>query len=80
MSLKQDNLSISVQAGRGNNDAYYSDDFDKDKNCEQEEKILKLVDEVCVPSKIAFCVSQVRDGLPDHMFPKYRHCLDGGGF
>ena len=47
MSLKQDNLSISVQAGRGNNDAYYSDAFDEHKNCEQEEKIHKLQNEVC---------------------------------
>ena len=63
MSLKQDNLSISVQAGRDADDAYWMDtDFDRHKNCEQEEKIIKLQNEVCVPSKIVFSVSQVRDG------------------
>ena len=50
--------AFSVQAGRGNDD-YWSEDFDKNKNCEQEEKITKLINEVGMPSKIVFCASQV---------------------
>ena len=29
--------------------------------------------------KYFFCRFLLRDGIPDHLFPKYRHCLDGGG-
>ena len=36
---------FSVQAGRGNDD-YWAEDFDKNKNCQQEEKIAKLKSEV----------------------------------
>ena len=50
--LKQDLKSLSkilflfpVQAGRGNDD-YWAEDFDKNKNCQQEEKIAKLKSEV----------------------------------
>ena len=50
--------AFSVQGGRGNDD-YWSEEFDKNKNCEQEEKITKLINEVGVPSKKIFCASQV---------------------
>ena len=48
-----------VQAGRGANEDYWDEDFDYNKNCEQEEKITKLINEVGVPSKKVFCASQV---------------------
>ena len=30
-------------------------------------------------TKLVISASSVRDGMPYHSFPKYRHCLDGGG-
>ena len=50
---------FSVQAGRGAIDDYWDEDFDDNKNCEQEEKMTKLINEVGVPLKISFCASQV---------------------
>ena len=41
--------TFSVQAGRAGSDAYWSEDFDTIKNCEQEKKIDKLINEVGVP-------------------------------
>ena len=47
--LKQDLVFLfSVQVGRGGEDDYWGEDFDQNKNCEQEEKIDKLFDEVGV--------------------------------
>ena len=43
---------FSVQAGRGMDDDYWVGDFDKDKNCQQEKKIEKLINEVGVPSQV----------------------------
>ena len=40
---------FSVQAGRGANEDYWDEDFDDNKNCEQEKKIDKLINEVGVP-------------------------------
>ena len=40
-------------------DDYWDEDFDNNKNCEQEEKISKLINEVGVPSKKIFCASHV---------------------
>ena len=46
---KQDLVFLfSVQAGRGGDDDYWGEGFDQNKNCEQEEKIDKLFDEVGV--------------------------------
>ena len=39
-------------------DDYWDEDFDNNKNCEQEEKISKLINEVGVPAKIQFIVFQ----------------------
>ena len=49
---------FSVQAGRGGDDEYWSEDFDNDKDCEQEKKIDRLFNEVGVPSKIVLCASR----------------------
>ena len=47
--LKQDLVFLfSVQDGRGGDDDYWGEGFDQNKNCEQEEKIDKLFDEVGV--------------------------------
>ena len=61
---------FSVQAGRGGDDDYWAEDFDNNKNCEQEEKITKLINEVGVPSKKVFCASQVKQKVFDHFAGK----------
>ena len=43
---------FSVQAGRGGVDDYWSEDFDKNKNCQQEDKIIELNKQVGVHIKI----------------------------
>ena len=48
---------FSVQAGRGGVDDYWSEDFDKNKNCQQEDKIIELNKQVGVHIKI-FCSYQ----------------------
>ena len=50
--------SFSVQAGWGANDDYWSEDFDNNKNCEQEKKIIELNKEVGAHAKIVLCSSQ----------------------
>ena len=46
---KQDLVFLfSIQDGRGGDDDYWGEGFDQNKNCEQEEKIDKLFDEVGV--------------------------------
>ena len=47
--------SFSVQAGWGANDDYWSEDFDNNKNCEQEKKIIELNKEVGAHAKIVLC-------------------------
>ena len=42
--------SFSVQAGRGDDTDYWTEDFDTHKNCQQEKKITELLKEVGVPS------------------------------
>ena len=46
---------FSVQAGRGADDDYWSEDFDNNKNCQQEQKIIELYKKVGVPIKIVLC-------------------------
>ena len=41
---------FSVQAGRGDDTDYWTEDFDTHKNCQQEKKITELLKEVGVPS------------------------------
>ena len=48
---------FSVQAGRGGVDDYWSEDFDKNKNCQQEDKIIELNKEVGAHAKIVLCSS-----------------------
>ena len=48
-------LLFSVQAGRGGDDDYWSENFDKNKNCQQEKKIIELYKKVGVPIKIVLC-------------------------
>ena len=43
---------FSVQAGRGGVDDYWSEDFDKNKNCQQEDKIIELNKQVGVDIKM----------------------------
>ena len=50
--------SFSVQAGWEANDDYWSEDFDNNKNCEQEKKIIELNKEVGAHAKIVLCSSQ----------------------
>ena len=52
--FKQNSL-FSVQAGRGGDDDYWSENFDKNKNCQQEQKIIELYKKVGVPIKIVLC-------------------------
>ena len=54
---------------RGMDDDYWVGDFDKDKNCQQEKKIEKLINEVGVPS-------QVLQKLFDHFAGKWWYCPD----
>ena len=61
---------VSVQVVRGGVDDYWDEDFDSNKNCEQEEKISKLINEVGVPSKKVFCASQVKQKVFDHFAGK----------
>ena len=37
---------FSIQAGRGDDDDYWTEDFNTHKNCQQEKKIAKLTQEV----------------------------------
>ena len=46
---------FSVQAGRGGDDDYWAEDFDTNKNCQQEKKIIELYKKVGVPIKIVLC-------------------------
>ena len=46
---------FSVQAGRGGDDDYWSENFDKNKNCQQEKKIIELYKKVGLPIKIVLC-------------------------
>ena len=46
---------FSVQAGRGADDEYWDEDFDTNKNCQQEKKIIELYKKVGVPIKIVLC-------------------------
>ena len=46
---------FSVQAGWGDNDDYWDEDFDNNKNCQQEKKIIELYKKVGVPIKIVLC-------------------------
>ena len=46
---------FSVQAGRGANEDYWDEDFDDNKNCQQEQKIIELYKKVGVPIKIVLC-------------------------
>ena len=62
---------FSIQAGRGADDDYWTEDFNTHKNCQQEKKIAKLTQEVGAHTKIVLVyTSQVLTKLFAHFAGK----------